>query len=209
MKKISMAFAALAVLASGSAFSQQWYGGLAVGAARSSVDTAAIDADLTGNLGFFTSSTVSDTKDSATRMFAGRNILPWLDVEAYYAYLGHTKFTSTVTPRGALYVDIKSSAFCVAALPYFSPMPGLKLFGKAGVARVEAKAQPTGTGFVSVSGGVKERSTTGVYGAGLQYDITSSVAARVEYDVHRQLGGDSMGGKFDVKTASLGVQIRF
>jgi len=209
MKKISMALAALAALAAGPAFSQQWYGGLAFGATRSDVDASRIDSDLTGNLGFFTSSTSSDTHDSGTRAFIGRNLLPWLDVEAYYARLGDTSFTSTVTPTGTLSVNITSQAYGLAALASFSPMQGLKLFGKAGVARVESKASPTGTGFVEVSGSVKEHRTSAVYGVGLLYQFTANVSGRAEYDVHQNAGGESMGGKFDVKSASLGIQFHF
>ena len=114
-----------------------------------------------------------------------------------------------MTPAGTLAVTIRSRAYGLAALAGFSPTPGLKVFGKAGVARAEAKASPVGTGFVEVSGGATERTTTGVYGLGLTYKVTGNVTARAEYDVHKDLGGDAMGGKFDVKSASLALQFSF
>lgn len=209
MKTLALLGAALATLAATPAFSQQWYGGLSYGSVRTQVDSARINDDLTGNLGFFTASTSSDTRDSGYRVFLGRSLLSWLDVEGYYADLGETRFDSTVTPTGTLSVNIKSKAYGLAALAGLSPLEGLRLYGKLGVARGESKASPSSTGFVDTLGGVNVKRTGAVWGLGAQYAITRQVSIRAEYDVHRDLGDDRMGGRFDADTASLGLLVRF
>lgn len=209
MKKTALAVAIAAAMSATPSLAQQWYAGLGFSSTRGDVDTARINSDLTNNLGFFTAETSSDTKDSAARGFVGYSVLPWLDVEGYYAQLGDTQFDSTVTPSGTLSVTIASKAYGLVALPGFSPAKGLKVFGKIGVARVESRANPVGTGFVQVTGGAKESNTGATYGLGMTYALNGNAAVRVEYDVHKDLGGDSMGGKFDVKAATIAMQFRF
>jgi opacity protein-like surface antigen len=207
MKRLAWAGALAALLTAAPAF-PQWYGGISYGSVRTSVDESRINANLV-NLGFFTAATSSDTSDASVRAFAGYRVLPWLDVEAYYAELGKTKFSSTVTPAGTLSVSIDSRAYGIAALPGFSPMERLRLYAKVGIAQTEAEATPSSSGFVDTIGGVSKKHTGGVYGAGVHYDLTPKISLRAEYDVHKDLGDDRMGGKFDAKTASIGVVVRF
>ena len=209
MKKIATVIAILAGFCAAPALAQDWYAGIAFSSTRGKVDESKINDDLTRNLGFFTATTSSDVRDSASRVFAGRTVLPWLDIEAWYAQLGDTKFKSTVTPPGTLDMTITSTAYGLGVVGNFSPVERLKIFGKVGVASVESKANPVGTGFVEVGGSVKERHTSAAYGAGMTYQLQPNIAVRVEYDVHKDAGGDKMGGKFDVQAASIGVQFRF
>lgn len=209
MKTLALLGTALAALAATPAFSQQWYAGASWGSVRTDVDNSRINADLVDNLGFFTAGTESDTRDSGARIFVGRKLLSWLDAEAYYADLGHTKFTSTVTPAGSLSVDIRSKAYGIAALAGGSLTGAFRLYGKLALARTESKAGASSTGFVETLGGVTRNRTGLAYGAGMQYAITPTISARAEYDVHRDLGDAGMGGKFDARTISIGALVRF
>lgn len=210
MKKIiGWAGVAAMALVAAPACAQQWYVGASYASTRGEVDEGRVNGDLTG-LGYFSSSTSSDVRDGGGRAFVGRNILPWLDAELYYADLGKTKWDATVTPAGTLSASIKSKAYGLAALASVSPIERLKLFGKLGVARTEAKANFSASGFVDlVTRSKTEHSTSFVYGVGATWEFAPRFAVRFDYDVHDDVGADSIGGKFKVQAASLGVSMRF
>ena len=208
--KLFQLFGAAAVLAAGPAFAQSWYAGISGGATRSEVDGARINGDLTGNLGFFSSATTSDTSGTSWRIFAGRSLLPWLDLEAYYADLGKTRWDATVTPDGTLSARIKAKAYGIAAIASLTPMEHVRVFARAGVARTHADASFSAAGFVELErDSSSKRQTSGAYGVGAQYALTPRASLRLEYDVHDKVGGDEMGGRFKVQAATLGVVLRF
>ena len=96
------------------------------------------------------------------------------------------------------------------AVAGFSPVERVRLYAKAGVSRTEAEADFSASGFVElVTGSTKQKQTSGVYGVGAQYALTPRVALRAEYDVHDKVGGDAMGGRFQVQSATLGVLMSF
>ena len=208
-KTIGWVGVAAMAMAAGPAFAQQWYVGASYASTRGEVNEGRINGDLMG-LGYFSSSTASDVRDSGGRFFVGRNILPWLDAEIYYADLGKTKWDATVTPAGTLSASIKANAYGLAALASVAPIERLKLFGKLGVARTEAKASFSASGFVDLeTSGKTEHRTSLVYGVGATWEFVPRFAVRVEYDVHDDVGSDAIGGKFKVQSASLGVSFRF
>lgn len=208
MKPLQL-LAALAMLAAAPAFAQSWYAGVSAGATRSDVDSGRINGDLT-NLGFLTTSTTTDKSGTTWKIFAGMKVLSWLDVEAYYADLGKTKWDTAVTPQGTLSARIESKAYGIAAIASLSPMERLRLFAKAGVARTDADASFSSSGFVELAqSSTSKRQTSGVYGIGAQYAITPRVSLRAEYDAHDKVGSDEMGGKFKVQSATVGVVFPF
>jgi OmpA-OmpF porin, OOP family len=210
MKKIigCLGLAALA-LVSGTAFAQSWYVGASYAATKGEVNTGTINGDL-ASLGFSSVSTSGDEDGSGGRAFVGYNVLPWLDAELYYADLGKTSWNSTVTPPGTLSASTKSSAWGLAALASFSPMDKVKLFGKLGVAQTEAKASFSSSGFVELAtSGQTETNTAFVYGVGATWEFAPRFVARLEYDVHDDVGSDSTGGSFKVQSLALGLSLRF
>ena len=193
----------------GVANAQDWYVGAAYSETRSEVDAARISRELTG-LGFFSATTVSDVRDRGARLYAGRQVFPWLAAEAYYADLGKTHWASSVTPKGEIMASIRGKAYGLAALATVSPFRDVTLFAKAGLARVESKANFAASGFVDLaSSNATERRNSGMYGLGARYDINQRLSVRLEYDVHTRLGGDAMGGRYDVHAAHLGLVLRF
>jgi OOP family OmpA-OmpF porin len=208
MKTIRI-LAAMTMAAAAPALAEGWYAGVSGGKTRSEVDSGRIDGELTG-LGFISSRTSSDTSDSTWRVFVGRNLLPWLHSEVYYADLGKTSWTATVVPDGALSARIKAKAYGLALVAHIEPIDRLRLFAKAGLARTEAEATFSGSGFVELAqGSAEKRRTSGVYGVGIQYGVTPRIWLRGEYDVHDKVGSDEMGGRFKVQAATLGVALRF
>ncbi len=203
-------FAAMAMFASAApAFAQSWYVGASAGTTRSEVDAVRINGEL-ADLGFFSSRTSGDASDRTWRVFAGRSLLPWLDVEAYYADLGKTRWDSVVTPGGTLAARIKAKAYGITAIASLAPIERLRLFAKAGVSRTEARASFTAGGFVELdNSSASQRQTSALYGVGAQYALAPRLALRLEYDVHDKVGGDAMGGRYKVQSAVLGVVMPF
>jgi OOP family OmpA-OmpF porin len=127
MKTTFKLIAAVTVLAATPAFAQSWFVGISGGSSRAEVDTGRIDAELRG-LGFLSSSTSGDKTDSTWRVFAGAKLLPWLNSEAYYADLGKTRWSATVTPAGSLSARIKAKAYGLTLVAHVDPVERLRLF---------------------------------------------------------------------------------
>ena len=209
MKKFIGWLGLATALMAGPALAQSWYAGASYAGTRGEVNTGSISGDLAG-LGFSSSSITSDVSGSGGRAFIGYSFLPWLDAELYYADLGKTSWNATVTPPGTLSASTKSSAFGIAALASMSPMEKVKLFGKLGVARTEAKASFSSSGFVELDSSSKtEYNTSLVYGVGATWEFTPRFAARLDNDVHDEVGADSIGGTFKVQSLALGISVRF
>jgi opacity protein-like surface antigen len=203
-----LCIAAMALVA-GPALAQSWYVGASYASTRGEVDSGQINGDLAG-LGFKSASVTSDVTGSGGRAFVGYSFLPWLDAELYYADLGKISWNATVTPPGTLSASIKSSAWGLAALANFSPMDKVKLFGKLGVARTEAKASFSSGGFVELaSSGKTESNTSFVYGVGAAWEFMPNLSLRLDYDIHDNVGSDSIGGSYNVQSLALGVSFRF
>lgn len=124
----------------------------------------------------FSSSNLNDFKldNTAWKVIAGFRPLDFLAVEANYDDLGDEGRTT-----GGVRFNANAKAFAAYAVG-FLPIPIVDVYGKAGLARWETKANATGLFDFDDNG------TEFAYGAGVQLHL-GSLAGRLEYE------------KFDVK----------
>lgn len=189
----------------------QAYVGVSFGQTKSEVDAGRISGDL-ASLGFLNANVSSDTSDSGGRVFAGYTVMKGLAVEASYAELGKTRWNAASTsPVAASFAaSIKSKAYGVDLVASHDFNPQFSFFGRVGVARTEADGSFAAGGFAETSrSSVTKRNTGAVYGAGIGYNFAANMTARLEYTQYTRLGGDELGGRFDVGVASFGLLVRF
>lgn len=136
-----------------------------------------------------------DTKDTSFRFFGGYQFTPNIAAELGYTDLGKVKADVPGLGSG----EVKGTAWDLSGV-FSWPIQQFGVFGRLGVARVEAK--PGGI-FVGDS-----TSKTGLtWGLGGSYDINRNVGLRLEFQRFRV---DSGGGDTnDVDNLSIGVLYRF
>lgn len=152
------------------------YGGVSVGRAHNGSDNPV---------------SPTDRNDTAYKLYGGYGFTPNFGIEYGYTDLG--KFT---TANGSL----KAKGVFVDAVGSWMFAPQWSALGRVGVFNASLDRQD------SLNGNAKDRGTNLKVGAGLQYDISKTIALRGEWERYKL---DTSVGKPDVDNYSLGVQFRF
>ena len=192
--KLSAAVA-LGLMASGAALAQQapapapwrgdFWGYLGVGAGESKFDSQCARTDIFA----------CDKRDTAWKVYAGGKFNPYWGLEAGYTDFGKVQASGGETKAWAANVSL------VGNIPLAANR--FDVFGKLGglYGRTDVHADPStlfDTGHKSGWGWT--------YGVGADWNITPTVAVRVDYDRYKM---DFVGGRQDLDMASAGVQVRF
>jgi OmpA-OmpF porin, OOP family len=177
-----------AAMAQAKSADQGFYAGARIGQSK-------VDIDCTG-------ANCEDT-DTAFGIFGGYKINRNFAVEAGYTDFGKVNATVTV-PAATL--EVKSNAFDVVGVGAFPINQQFSVYGKLGFYRGEAKASATLGVF---SGSQKETNTDLTYGVGVQYNVNPQLGVRGEWQRYSSMGGDSIGGTFDLDVFALGVTYKF
>jgi OOP family OmpA-OmpF porin len=144
-----------------------------------------------------------DDKDTAYRIFGGYKINRNFAVEAGYTDFGKVNATVAV-PAATL--EVKSNAFEVVGVGALPLNQQFSVYGKLGFYRGEAKASATLGAF---SGSQKETNTDLTLGVGVQYNFNPQLGVRGEWQRYGSMGGDSIGGTFDLDVFAVGVTYKF
>ena len=135
-----------------------------------------------------------DRKDSAGKVYFGGNFNNLLGLELGYTDFGRMRSFGGDTEAKATNISV------TAGVPIGDRF---SVFAKGGAAygRTDVSASPSS--FVS-TGRTSEWGTT--WGAGASFNITRSIAARVDWDRYKL---DFAGGDRDVDMLSAGLQLRY
>lgn len=164
-----------------------WYVGGSIG--QTSVDISCAGASS------------CDDSDTAFKVFGGYQINRNFAVEFGYTDLGTFKASAP-----GLSLDIDTNAWELVGVGAYPFSPQFSVYGKLGFYRGEAKASAT---LGVLSGSAKETNTDLTYGVGLQYNLNRQLGVRGEWQRYSSMGGDSIGGEFDVDVLSLGLTYKF
>ena len=135
-----------------------------------------------------------DRKDSAAKVYVGSNMNNLFGVE-----LGYTDFGRMRTFGG----DTEAKAANLSVTAGVPLGDRFSVFAKGGVAYGETDVSASSLAFVS-TGRKRDWGTT--WGAGATFNITPSVAARLDWDRYKL---EFAGGDRDVDLLSAGLQLRF
>jgi len=153
-------------------------------------------------------STSSDDRDKAFKVFGGYQINRHVGLEAGYFNLGKYGISATTSPPGTLHGEIKSQGLnldLVGTLPFTSRLAGL---ARVGAIYAQTKASFSGTGAATPNDpNPSSNGTNYKVGLGLQYQVTPSFWVRSEIERHRI--DATPGNHANVDVISIGVVFPF
>lgn len=184
-----------------------WYGGINVGRRDFRQNDGGVDSAL-ANQGI-TASSSTDSKDTGYGFDLGYQFNPNFALEGGYVDLGKSKFNSNVTAPlpGTADGRVKARGLTFSALGIVPLRNDFSLYGRLGLIHAKTEFEASGSPGVAISG-TSETKTRGLYGVGLNYDITKSLATRVEWTRYAKLG-DVSTTKGDVDLYSVGLNVKF
>lgn len=140
-----------------------------------------------------------DDNGSYWKAFGGYRFNPYFSYELGYADFGELVRTTGV--GSATYEATGIEIVLVAAIPLSREF---SLYGKFGLFRWDVDRTDVGTGAGTTSAKGKDMT----YGFGVNYNLTRSIAARMEYQKYFDVG-DAITGTFDVEAGLLGIVFKF
>jgi OOP family OmpA-OmpF porin len=189
---------------------EPFFAGIGIGAAKTRIGNHPL-----GITGATATSLSRDENDIGGKMFAGYRLYPNWAVEAGYVDLGKTsaKRTMTAPGTGSIALDSRNTGWFVDLVGRMPIGNGLSLIGKVGQIYSENRKQLSTSGAVSLAPGTassyKEREFNWKYGAGAEYEISKTMAARGEVELYRKLGKDDAGGENEAGLFSLNLLVKF
>lgn len=103
-------------------------------------------------------------------------------------------------------LSAKASGFQVSVVGSLPLNDSFALTGKLGVANTKEKVSGAGGG---VGVNASATSTTGVFGIGVRYDISKSIAVRAQYEDLGNIGDTATTGKSKLTLLTLGLTFGF
>jgi OOP family OmpA-OmpF porin len=184
-----------------------WYVGANIGEARADVDDERIVARLLSD--GFRSVSLRETEDqTGYKIFTGYQFTRNLAVEGGYFDLGQFSYTARMEPWAIMTGDAKMRGLNVDVVGFVPMGEKFSAFGRAGVTYAETRDRFRGYGPVIIDPfNTHKTEASWKYGAGLQYDLTSKVALRLEAERYRF--DDALESDGDIDLFSLGVVYRF
>ena len=131
IRAATLPLAALMIAVAAPAQAQFYVGGM-LGRSDASADRQGRD-DAFLDLGFLSASTSSHDKDTAYRVFAGYQFVPYFGLEAAYTDLGSTRFRTDVDPPGALAGESSVKGEELTAVGRYPIGEKFAVYGRAGV----------------------------------------------------------------------------
>jgi OOP family OmpA-OmpF porin len=158
-----------------------------------------------------------DKTDTAYKIFAGYNILPYLAVEGGYAYLGKPAYNYAGTGIYAGFTGAataEESSWFLAAKGTYNLNEQIGLFVKAGVAfnryqvtgNTNNAAVNAAVGFPS---SISKNTTEPLLGIGAEFNLIKQVSIRAEWESFGRFGNENDSGRTDASMWSIGVAYKF
>lgn len=207
----AIAVAALGCLAAPVAFGQDtgWYIGGGAGRSAVTIDDSRIDAGLRAE-GLASSTIDNADRKMGYKLFGGYQATPNFAFEAGYFDLGRFGYTATTVPAGTLHGDMRLKGVDLDLVGTLPLAGGLSALARVGMTSIRTSDSFRATGAVRMpyaSASPSERSFGAKFGAGLVYDFTPRLAARLEAERYRMK--DAVGNKGHADLFSLSLVYRF
>jgi OOP family OmpA-OmpF porin len=188
---------------------EPYYGGIGIGAAKTGIGNRSL-----GITGATATSLSRDENDIGGKLFFGYRLHPNWAAEAGYVDLGKASAKRTMSaPAGSISMDSSNTGWFIDLVGRMPVGNGFSLIGKVGQIYSENRKQLAVGGAVSLAPGTassyKEREFNWKYGAGAEYEISKTMAARGEVELYRKLGKDDPGGENEAGLVSLNLLVRF
>lgn len=180
-----------------------WYLGAGVGQSRATIDEPRLRASMAAN-GESVTAFNKDERDTGYKLFVGRQLNPYLAVEAGYFDLGKFNFQSASSGNGVLNGE---AAFRGVNLDLLGQLPlsqRLSLLGRVGMHYTRTSTEFSGNRLLgSTNAHASERKLNAKLGLGLEYKFSEALALRGEVERYRL--NDAVGNRGDADLYSVSL----
>ncbi|WP_295993626.1 OmpA family protein [Rugamonas sp.] len=184
-----------------------WYLGGGVGRSKASIDQERLTTALIAG-GATSVNLQPHERDTAYKIFVGKQLTRNFALEAGYFDLGQFGFNATSTPAGTLNGNIKLRGFNADLLGELPITDRFSAYGRVGVNYAKADTSFSGDRLFAVtSPNQSERKLNGKVGLGLEYKLTQALAVRGEVERYRV--NDAVGNRGDIDLYSLNLVYKF
>lgn len=184
-----------------------WYLGAGIGKARASIDQQQIAVDLQ-NAGFIVNDVSRDRRDQSYKLYAGYQLLPYLAIEGGYFDLGDFNFQADTIPMSLYGGETSVQGINLALIGTLPLTDQLSALAKLGLTYNDSDTRFSSNGLVSVNGfSSSSHYTSHQFGVGLQYQLSTALALRLEAERYRI--DDLVGSKGDIDVVTLGLTYRY
>ena len=209
IKSLARAIALCISITAGTSFAQSTYIGGSVGQSTNKQNTSATDFGVG-------SPQSTDQSDTGYKLFVGRQLNQSFSVEGGYLDLGQSRAMYGGTSDQS--ITVKNTAWFVALKGDLPLGAGFSAFGKVGAAYARSSSTINAACDANSTCTNTKNKLNAMYGVGLEYDITKTVSARLEYEEFGTFGNSLSsdgsyitGGTARTKPSlwSLGVAVAF
>jgi OOP family OmpA-OmpF porin len=161
----------------------------------------------------------TEKSSTAFKVFGGVRFNDYFALELGYVDLGKFKVKYNGGGAGTAELDYQVSGIAVSGIGSLPVTQDFSLFGRVGAFASTAKlslanasgALAANLAAAGITAGSSDtaNATTLLYGAGVQYDFTKNVSARVEYENFGEVGNQNDTGRATVSLISASLLYRF
>jgi len=178
-----------------------------VGRTRADFNNDSINRTLAGQ-GLTVRSMTEDDSSTGYKVFGGYQLNRNFAVEGGYFDLGRFSYGFDTTPAGTFSGNTRVRGLNLDLVGILPLSDRFSVFGRAGAAYAQSRANFASTGAVPVNTSSTRRNDTNLkLGLGMQYAITEALAVRAEIERYRV--SDPVRNRGHIDMASVGLVYRF
>ncbi|MBC7598522.1 MAG: outer membrane beta-barrel protein, partial [Polaromonas sp.] len=178
-----------------------------VGRTRADFNNDSINRTLAGQ-GLAVRSMTEDDSGTGYKAFGGYQLNRNFAIEGGYFDLGRFNYAFDTTPAGTFNGNTRVRGLNLDLVGILPLSDRFSVFGRAGAAYAQSRANFTSTGAVPVNTSSSRRNDTNLkVGLGMQYAITEALAVRAELERYRV--SDPVRNRGHIDMASVGLVYRF
>jgi OmpA-OmpF porin, OOP family len=161
----------------------------------------------------------TDKGSTGFKVIGGVRINEYFALEAGYVDLGKFKTKYNGGAAGTAELDYKVSGIALSGIGSLPLTQDFSLLGRLGMFASTAKLSlasasgPIATNLaaagITVGSSDSASATTLIYGAGVQYDFTKNISARIEYENYGEVGTSADTGRATVSLISASLMFLF
>jgi OOP family OmpA-OmpF porin len=184
-----------------------WYLGVGAGRANTSIDKDRIVRSLMDN-GASSVTFGSNERDTAFKLFMGKQMNRYFAIEAGYFDLGKFGFNATTTPPGVINGEVGFRGFNLDLVGQLPLTERFSLLGRVGANYTRADAHFSGNRLFAITDpNPTEKKLNPKVGVGLEYKFTQALAMRGEAERYRV--NDAVHNRGDVDFYSVSLVYKF
>lgn len=180
-----------------------WYIGGGIGRSQATIDQERLVRSLSAS-GASSVAFSSDERDTAYKLFLGKQLNRNFALEAGYFDLGKFGFNAVTTPAGNLNGNVSFRGVSLDLLGQLPLSERFSLYGRVGANYAKASAHFTGNRLFAVTNpDPSERKLNPKVGLGIEFKFTEALALRGEVERYRV--NDAVRNRGDVTFASINL----